>query len=558
MPPENSVRSTHPPLVSGRLAVWEWIALLTLFCLPPLVGMARHPLWIDETLTLFPVPSETTSLRAFVGEFLQFPGSLRYTPLYALLVAAWARITIPSELGLRCVNLPFLVGIALLSRAYIWRLPLRSSAARWGALCFVALSPFYLHYSYDLRPYAALTCFGGMMLVGLLLCTEWNPRGPWLVSAGFCLAFLTQPPVILLAPLLGLVVIILGRRDIRRSMRDWVAPGVVGSVISAGGAYYYHLVRSGGGMESWGGGGFAKNLAFIAYEFAGFSGLGPTRSQLRTLAPPSGFASSVEVVHLSAVDWLPAAFFAVIWLAALFLAAKSMRVKPVWSVPSVRLSAFLFFGGMLFLGVFFYLIHYRFLARHVSFLYLPFLFWFMAVAAQVEWRRPARVIFALLLLGFAASSAQLLFNPAHLRENPRGFRQAWQSALRRDASVKLWAIYPIHSVLFYLQDRDVLWVGSGAVGVSRRTGPASYQQDMIDADRADFGGASVVCLQVPSRAIWEKLLASNRGRRVILAINRGTEFDPEGFAQKLIADPAAQAKKLGAWPFVECYEVLIP
>lgn len=547
------------PGAAAGFAIWEWSLLCALFCIPPLIGMARHPLWIDETITLLPVPVETPSLRAFFFGFLHFEGSLRYTPLYMFLVAAWGRIVSPTELGLRCVNLPFLLGIACLSRALVWRLPLRSAAARWACLGFIALSPFYLYYSYDLRPYAALMCFGGMMLVGLVFCEEWDARGPWLLSIGFCLAFLTQPPVVLLAPLLALGVLFSGFRDVSRLLRAWAVPGVVGGLITAGTGWYYHIVRSGGGMPSWGGGGFVKNLAFILYEFAGLSGLGPTRSQLRALAPPSGFVSTIEPVHLTWLDWLPVGVVAVIWLLASCLAVgAAMKARP-FRAPTLRWSALLFACGMLVLSAFFFHINYRFLSRHVSFLYLPFVFMLIALAAQTEWRLPVRVIYGLLFAGLVTSSAQLLFNPAQLRDDPRSVVHTWRAAQAADPAVRLWAFYPIHSVLYYMESRDVLWIGGESVALSSRIGPASYEQKIFaDQSAADFSHAPVVCLVVPSRAMWEKLLAGSRGQRVILAINRGTEFDVEGLAQELIANPAARAKRLGVWPFVECYECVVP
>ncbi len=134
----------RPALANGS----ELPLLLLLFCIPPLIGMARHPFWLDEVFTLFPAPNDDSSLRAAFASAFHFSGSVQFTPLHTFLVAIWARIVPSTEFALRCMNFPFLIGIALISRALLRRLALRSVASYWLFLTFIALSPFYLYYSH--------------------------------------------------------------------------------------------------------------------------------------------------------------------------------------------------------------------------------------------------------------------------------------------------------------------------------------------------------------------------------------------------------------------------
>ena len=545
----------------ARFSAFEWTLLVLLFCVPAIIGMARHPFWIDETLTIFPTPLESSSFQSFVLNFLNFSGSIRYTPLYAVLVGAWARNAPATELGLRCLNLPFLIGTALVSKAFISRLPLRSKTTQWLALTSIALSPFYIYYSFDLRPYASLICYGGMILLGLLLLEEYEARGPWLISFGFCLAFLTQPLVIVLAPVIALGVLWLSWRDPSKSFRLWIAPGIVGIVVTAATGLLYKFVRQSGGLEGWGGGGFFKNIVFIGYEFAGFAGLGPTRAQLRTLAPPVGNESTVAALELSWLDWLPAIVFAVAWVIALIAVVRALwalRAMQWWIAPTVRWPAVLFFGGIVLLTAFFYLFQHRFLSRHISFLYLPFACFLIACAAHVDAHARGRWLAVVLVLGFAASSTQLLFNPRHMREDPRGMIAAWRAVERVNSTVPLWAFYPAQSMIYYGSDQLSSLRGN-SVYHCKRTGPASYHEiQMPGLSSIDLDGSRIITIEKPSREIWQSFLESNRGRRVVIGINRGTEFDREGFARQLLADPAAHAVKLGDRPFVECFECVIP
>jgi hypothetical protein len=559
---ENAVRTSDKlSTVQWRLSVIEVLALLLLFCIPALIGMARQPIWIDEGFTLFPVPVSSNSLAGLLSEFDHFPGSIRYTPLYVLLTAVWARLVPATEFAVRCVNLPFLLGTAFVAHAFVKRLPLRTRIEQWIALALLAASPFYVYYSYDLRPYAALILFGGMMALGLILCEEGQSKGAWLISLGFSLAFLTQPPVCLLAPVIAPAVLVACRKNMVASLRMWVVPGSAGTLLVAATALYYYLVRSTGGMEAWGGGGFIKNVIFILYEFAGFAGLGPTRAQLRSLAPPAGRDATVAPIILSWNDWIPVFLFAVIWMVLILITIRQMVLSGGrFSVRgrSVRWPGVIFAGGLFILSLFFYRMGYRFLSRHISFLFLPFAFTLLGLIAQVATTRIARLSVFLLLGFFGFSSGQLLFNPAYMREDPRVMMRAWSGARANDPSVRLWAFYPIQSIIYYGPAESTPSLRGNQAFVAKRLGPAAYSETSGSDVSQLCDSARVISLDSPGRDIWERLLNASRGKHVIVAFNRGTEFDHEGLGRELLANPAAKASKIAEGAFVECFECYIP
>ena len=562
MPPENSVHSTHPPLVSGRLAVWEWIALLTLFCLPPLVGMARHPLWIDEAQTLFPVATPSTTFVDFARSSLTLGGSLQVTPLYAILVALWARIFPTTELALRCVNLPFLVLTAVVARAYVWHLPLRTRAGRWWALALIGLSPFYVYYSFDLRPYASLICFGGMMGLGLVWIATWDRRGPWWFAFGFGLAFLSQPTVVVIAPLLGLLLVLLARRDLARSFQLWRRAWIVAFALCVPGGIFYYLVRHGSGAQSFGGRPDLKNVIFVLFEFAGFSGLGPTREQLRTLAPPEGAESMLSGVTLTWLDWWPVALAAGLWivgLATLFWLARPRRDTASTSTSAFLLNAAFFVGGLLSVAIFFYFFRYRFLPRHICFLYLPFMFALLALAASARLRGSVRVFAPLAVLGFATSAGQLLLNPRYARDDFRSIFARWQEGRKVDPELRVWAFSYPPSFLYYAGAEKVLYLDEAQAEIWNRIGPASYRRAILGpAHLVELGAYKVVCVRHPTPEAWAALLAANRGQRLILAVNRGTEFDRHNRARDFVRNPAISAELLPSVPFVESFQARVP
>ena len=546
----------------AKFTPFEWLLLLLLFCVPPMIGMARHPLWIDEAQTLFPVATQGTSITEFIRNSLHLGGSLQVTPLYAMLVALWARVLPTTEFALRCVNLPFLVITALVARAFVGHLQYRSTAGRWLALAFVALGPFYVYYSFDLRPYASLISFGGMIALGLVWLAAWDARGPWLFSAGFGLSFLSQPTVVVVAPVLGLVVLLLARRDFSRSLRLWQGAWILGAVLAALAGTFYYLVRHGDGAQPFGGRPDLKNVVFVLFEFAGLSGLGPTREQLRMLAPPEGAESALQGSALLWTDWVPVALAGTLWLIGIaYLLRQAWQQRGAGSSRSAALTvnAAFFFGGLLSVAVFFYCFQYRFLPRHICFLYLPFVFLVLTLAAGGTAGGLGRILAALAVLGFAVSSGQLLLNPRYARDDFRSALDAWRQRRGSDPALRFWTLSYPPALLYYSGEATVLYVDESTLRVWERTGPASYRSTVLSPDRiGEVADAAVVCIRNPTAEIWSAILGAGRGRRVILGINRGTEFDPHGRARELLQNPASKAEKLPPVPFIESFQVLVP
>jgi hypothetical protein len=260
------------------------------------------------------------------------------------------------------------------------------------------------------------------------------------------------------------------------------------------------------------------------------------------------------------VDWVPVILFALLWAALVIRALVWMARdrKNGWNAPSLRWSAFVFFGGFVILSLFFYWMGYRFLSRHISFLFLPFLFMMLALFAQMAWMKWIRWAVLLLLICFAISSAQLLFHPAHMREDPKAMIDAWNAARHTNRSVHLWAFYPVQSVLYYAGEAPVPSLRGTSLKICKRLGPASYMESNAPAGVEVCRDAPVISLDSPARELWQQLLTSCHGQRVVMAFNRGTEFDHEALGRELLANPAAKAAKVGQGAFVECFECTIP
>jgi len=145
-----------------------------------------------------------------------------------------------------------------------------------------------------------------------------------------------------------------------------------------------------------------------------------------------------------------------------------------------------------------------------------------------------------------------------MREDPKAMFRAWSAARSNDPSVRLWAFYPIQSIVYYGPPESIPSLRSNQVYTAKRLGPSTYSE----TPEVDFPGkcrsASVVSLDSPEREIWEKLLNACRGQHVVIAFNRGTEFDHQALGGELIANPAAKASKIAVGAFVECFECYIP
>ena len=252
--------------------------------LPALLGLAitRQSLWMDEGATVWFASHE--SVRSFFSHLLGSRGSPGDPQmiLYLFYIRAWVKVWGVSEVALRAANIPFAI---LLAASVCWAsCKLFQRANAWPLLC---LSPFIWFYMNEARPYIAVMSFSTVAIVAVLAYlmgpANYRVAAPWCCLSALLLAWGCHILAAFIFPSLVFMLISANRQELaveQNVLKDWLPalavylPGFV-----ALGAFY--LWTSTYGVSLTGGEPGLGNLAFVLYEFLGFAGLGPPRSELR-------------------------------------------------------------------------------------------------------------------------------------------------------------------------------------------------------------------------------------------------------------------------------------
>ncbi|MGQ9586259.1 MAG: glycosyltransferase family 39 protein [Anaerolineae bacterium] len=151
---------------SGRTGVWLVLILLTAFAVR-LWRLGADSLWYDETVTLFIAQEDLPRLTAHTA------GDI-HPPLYYYLQHFWLAAAGTSEFASAFFSLFW--GVALVALAYRLAQDLTGSqpAAVLTAL-LVALSPYHLWYSQEVRMYTLGACLGVMAALPLWRWVQWQP-----------------------------------------------------------------------------------------------------------------------------------------------------------------------------------------------------------------------------------------------------------------------------------------------------------------------------------------------------------------------------------------------
>ena len=348
----------------------------------------------------------------------------------------WVKIFGRGEVALRAANIPFfllLIGSVawasrhLLQRPYLWVL--------------FCLSPFVWFYLNEARPYAAVTAFSAATLVALLAYIlhpeEHAYWAPWCCLIALLCACGAHMLGVFLIPSLVVVVAESARTDSsfrRRFLRDWWLPVLccLPAFLVLGG--FYAWTSSHGVNKTIGNPGLF-NLAFVAYEFLGFQGLGPPRNQLR-----GGIQLSVIANY-----W----FWLFIGLAALaVVAVMLLRKRPP---PIVRVLIISLAVGVAVAFAISRVQHFNVLGRHMA-VFLPLvlligMFWLAGPTAKLPGRSIA-VLTLVLAVAWGISDARLALLPQYKKDDYRG---AASIALQRAGSTGaeiLWVADP-HTAHYY-------------------------------------------------------------------------------------------------------------
>ena len=156
------------------------LTLLTLLAFGlRLIRISYQPLWWDEGWSLY---FATTS----IGDMLELTAVDIHPPLYYLLLHLWIRLFGPGVISVRLLSV--LIGTATIPLLYAAGRRLSGHKGGLLAAFLLALSPFHIYYSQEVRMYGLVTLLG---LAALTFTMQWDARkghpgiGPWV---GYVLA----------------------------------------------------------------------------------------------------------------------------------------------------------------------------------------------------------------------------------------------------------------------------------------------------------------------------------------------------------------------------------
>ncbi|MEJ2212269.1 MAG: glycosyltransferase family 39 protein [Anaerolineae bacterium] len=167
-----SLRRAGSARGEGRRAVGLALALIVLLALGlRLARLTFQPLWWDEGWSLYFAASDVPSLLDLTSVDI-------HPPLYYLLLRLWEALAGSGVVSVRLFSV--LIGTAAVPLIYL--LGRRMLGRRGGLLAalLLALSPFHVYYSQEVRMYGLVTLLG---LAAFYFAHRWASR-PWATSRG--------------------------------------------------------------------------------------------------------------------------------------------------------------------------------------------------------------------------------------------------------------------------------------------------------------------------------------------------------------------------------------
>ena len=157
-----TIRTRAVRMAGNRCLVLLLLSLLALGL--RLIRLSYQPLWWDEGWSLY---FATTSIR----NMLELTAVDIHPPLYYLLLHFWIRLFGPGVISVRLLSV--LIGTATVPLLYA--AGRRLSGHRGGLLAafLLAISPFHIYYSQEVRMYGLVTLFG---VAALTFATQWDAR----------------------------------------------------------------------------------------------------------------------------------------------------------------------------------------------------------------------------------------------------------------------------------------------------------------------------------------------------------------------------------------------
>ena len=219
---------------SVRFAAWVggcpiviWIVLLAL--LLRLARLSFQPLWWDEGWSLYFATSDP-------GAMLQLTAVDIHPPFYYLLLHLWIRLFGSSLIAVRLLSV--LIGVAAVPLIYLAGRRLFGHKAGLLAALLLAISPFHIYYSQEVRMYGLVTLLGLVILdSGFRILDSGSVRARLWAWVGYVLAataaLYTQYYAAFLILALNLVVLLrwLRARHPFKELLSWLAAQVAVAVL---------------------------------------------------------------------------------------------------------------------------------------------------------------------------------------------------------------------------------------------------------------------------------------------------------------------------------------
>ncbi|MBR6022439.1 MAG: hypothetical protein IK066_08485 [Kiritimatiellae bacterium] len=412
----------------GNAGRWRFAAAVAACWLVMGMWVTGQSLWLDEGMAVSKSIQPTWT--AFWKGFSGTRNSDLQQPLFMVVSWGWAKVVGRSEWGLRSLNWLWMA----VAMGYVASRPWANRRVRllWCALA--ALSPFMAMYMDEAKGYI-LHFAGGTLLflsiaggsgrrledfdfgafsVGLLLTCGAALTGV-VYAFWACLWLLARP---------------IREKGLGRFLAahwGWVAVDAVGLAVLAG-WYGYTLWIGARGTDL--GPPTVATMAFLAYEWFGFSGVGPARLVMRVEGARAMIPYAVPVALYAAVH----AYFAFegfrVWRERASAGAAAAGNRP--RVPAYAMPLLLGGLGLMSMVIVGLVDDMAVRARHVMPVF-PAALLFAAVWTDrmlSSARRSPRVAAALLLAAMAASSLALRFGERHGKENYRLAVAMAQDALR--------------------------------------------------------------------------------------------------------------------------------
>lgn len=372
-----------------------------------LLPISNYSLWGDEAWTIVEYGLQPDLYNVFkallrsIGGDAQFPG-------YNIYIWGWIKIFGASEYSTRLANLPLFFGALI----YTFLCLPRSCKFRIGFIISICLSPLIWYYLNETRYIIAVFSFSLISLVSLINYFEGNEKnkkfsaymflGSVVLGTAFMMLY-----VFYLILLTALIYFYLKttNENVKSLIGKWKIPLIISLILMLvmGGYYTYTILNGMGGTRLDPN---FKNIVFVLYEFLGFGGIGPPRNVLR---------------ESNTIEFGSSYFFAVIGF-ALFYVALLILLLLNYKKSKDRLSIF----GMLAISVTFVIFYFfaekfqfKFLSRHIVFLYTPFLFFTYTLVYNLLLELPKiRLgIIIIYFLGLTYSNYYIRFDPDYKKAN---------------------------------------------------------------------------------------------------------------------------------------------